>query len=122
MLQSRIEVTQLTDSPYEISVSDVKQRLDAGEPLILLDIREIREHQICRINGAQLIPMRTIPERVQEVEALADEALLVVFCHHGMRSLNTVSYLRKQGLDNCVSMAGGIEAWSTRIDPDVPRY
>jgi rhodanese-related sulfurtransferase len=112
----------LADLPYEVSVSDVKKRLDAGEPLILLDVREAHEHQICRIDGAPLIPMRTVPERVREIEALAGEALLVVYCHHGIRSLNTVSWLRKQGVANCVSMAGGIEAWSTGIDPKIPRY
>jgi rhodanese-related sulfurtransferase len=112
----------LPDLPYEISVSDVKTRLDAGEKLVLIDVREPREHQICRIDGAPLMPMNTVPARLQDLEALADESTLVVYCHHGMRSLNTVVWLRKQGLENCVSMAGGIEAWSTTIDPKVPRY
>lgn len=112
----------MTDLPYEIKPADVKKRLDEGENLLLIDVREPGEHQICRINGAPLIPMRTVPERIQEIESLADEALLVVFCHHGVRSLNTVSWLRKQGVENCVSMAGGINAWSTHIDPEVPKY
>lgn len=122
MLQSRIEVTLLADLPYEVSVSEVKTRLDAGEKLILLDVREPREHQICCVGGAQLIPMNTVPHRLQEIETLADDSLLVVYCHHGMRSLNTVAWLRKQGVGNCVSMAGGIDAWSAAIDPKVPRY
>lgn len=122
MLQSRFEVTRLTDLPYEIKPAEVKKRLDAGEKLLLIDVREPGEHQITSINGASLIPMNTIPQRLQEIESLADEALLVVFCHHGMRSLNTVSWLRKQGVGNCVSMEGGIEAWSVQIDPKVPRY
>jgi rhodanese-related sulfurtransferase len=108
--------------PYEISPSDTKAKLDAGEKVVLIDVREPGEHQICRIDGAQLIPMRTVPQRVQELDALADEALLVVYCHHGIRSLNTVNWLRQQGVDNCVSMSGGIEEWSTAIDPKVPRY
>jgi len=112
----------LADLPYEITAGDVKKRLDAGERLMLIDVREPGEHQICRIDGAPLIPMRTVPERVQEIKALADESLLVVYCHHGMRSLKTVSWLREQGVANCVSMSGGIEQWSTKVDSKVPRY
>ena len=112
----------LADLPYEITPGDVKKRLDAGEKLVLIDVREPGEHKICRVDGAELIPMNTVPQRVQEIEALAEEALLVVYCHHGMRSLNTVSWLRKQGVANCISMSGGIEQWSMQIDPKVPRY
>jgi len=112
----------VADLPYEISPKDTKAKLDAGEKVVLIDVREPGEHQICRIDGAQLIPMNTVPQRVQELDALADEALLVVYCHHGMRSLNTVSWLRKQGVANCISMSGGIEVWSRVIDPKVPRY
>jgi rhodanese-related sulfurtransferase len=112
----------LPDLPYEVSVSEVKTRLDAGEKLVLIDVREPGEHQICRIDGAPLIPMNTVPQRLQDLEALADSSLLVVYCHHGVRSLNTVAWLRKQGVTNCVSMSGGIEAWSATIDPNVPRY
>ena len=112
----------MADLPYEISPKESRARLDAGEKVVLIDVREPGEHQICRIDGAQLIPMRTVPQRVQELDALADEALLVVYCHHGIRSLNTVNWLRKQGVSNCVSMSGGIEEWSTSIDPKVPRY
>jgi len=112
----------VADLPYEISASEVKARLDAGEELVLLDVREPGEHQTCRIDGALLIPMNTVPQRLQEIEVLADESLIVVYCHHGMRSLNTVSWLRKQGVHNCISMAGGIEVWSATIDAKVPRY
>ncbi len=112
----------MADLPYEISPQDAKSKLDAGEKVVLIDVREPGEHQICRIDGARLMPMNTVPQRVQELEALADEALLVVYCHHGIRSLNTVSWLRKQGVANCVSMSGGIEVWSRVIDPEVPRY
>jgi len=122
MLQSPFEVIRLTDLPFEIKPADVKKRLDAGEKLLLIDVREPAEHQICRIAGAALIPMKTVPEQVREIEAMSDDALLVVYCHHGMRSLNTVSWLRKQGVANCVSMEGGIEAWSVQIDPKIPRY
>lgn len=106
----------------EIQPTEVRQLLDSGEAVKLIDVREVQEHQICRIEGAELIPMGTIPEQVSRLEAEADDARLVVFCHHGMRSLNVVSWLRGNGVENCVSMAGGIDAWSTLVDPSVPRY
>lgn len=108
--------------PLEISAAEVKRRLDAGEPLILIDVREPAEHQICCIAGARLVPMNTVPANLQELDGLADSSLLVVYCHHGMRSLNTVVWLRKQGVGNAVSMSGGIESWSSTIDSSVPRY
>jgi rhodanese-related sulfurtransferase len=106
----------------EVTVADVKKRLDAGEVLHLIDVREVQEHQVSSIAGAELIPMNTVPQQLQHLEALADEAPLIVFCHHGMRSLNVVSWLRQQGVADCVSMSGGIDAWSLSIDPGVPRY
>jgi rhodanese-related sulfurtransferase len=108
--------------PYEISPQEVKQRVDAGEKIKLIDVREPGEFQQARIEGAELIPMRTVPAGLPRLEAQADEALLVVFCHHGVRSLNVVNWLREQGLSACQSMAGGIDRWSAEIDPSVPRY
>lgn len=90
--------------------------------MVLVDVREPMEHQICSIGGAHLIPMNTVPAQVQSIEAAADEALVVVFCHHGVRSLSVVNWLRQQGVENCQSMAGGIDRWSAEIDPGVPRY
>jgi len=104
----------------EITPSEVKAKLDAGEPLRLVDVREPDEHRICRIEGATLIPMRSIPERLQDLDNDGPE--LVVFCHHGIRSLSVVDWLRRQGIANCRSMAGGIDRWSLEIDPTVPRY
>ncbi|MEI9813014.1 MAG: rhodanese-like domain-containing protein [Acidobacteriota bacterium] len=108
--------------PLEITAIEVQQRIDAGEKLHLIDVREPHEFAVAKIGGASLVPMRSVPGELQELERQADEGLLVVFCHHGMRSLNVVHWLREQGLQNCVSMAGGIEAWSLGIDPTVPRY
>jgi rhodanese-related sulfurtransferase len=108
--------------PYEIAPHEVKSRLDAGESLILIDVRELHEHALTRIEGADLIPMNTVPQHLQSLEARAEGATLVVFCHHGMRSLNVVAWLRRQGVEQCMSMSGGIDAWSLAIDPSVPRY
>ena len=106
--------------PFEVSPTDVKQRLDAGESLSLIDVREVDEHQVCQIDGARLIPMRTIPQQLESLEQLNPP--LVVFCHHGVRSLKVVEWLRDQGLTECQSMAGGIDAWSRTVDSNVPRY
>jgi len=106
----------------ETTPTEVKQWIDSGTPVKLIDVREVAEHQICQIDGAELIPMGTVPARVSELEAAADDATLVIFCHHGMRSLNVTSWLRGNGIDNCTSMSGGIDYWSQVIDPSVPRY
>jgi rhodanese-related sulfurtransferase len=110
-----------TALPYEISPADARQYLDAGKAA-LLDVREPAEHALTRIEGGALIPMNTVPSRLQEIESLAAERLLVVYCHHGVRSLNVVHWLRQQGVANCVSMSGGIEDWSLSVDPSVARY
>lgn len=107
---------------FEISPADVKRKLDAGEKLHLIDVREPTEFSLARIEGSELIPMRQVPGELQTLEARADEAPLIVFCHHGVRSLNVVNWLRQQGLEACQSMAGGIDAWSLTIDPSVTRY
>lgn len=108
--------------PYELSPREVKEKIDAGEAVALLDVREPFEHTLTRIDGCELIPMNTVPARLQHIEGLAEGSLLVVYCHHGVRSLNVVSWLRAQGVANCVSMSGGIEAWSLDVDRKVPRY
>ena len=69
----------MADLPYEISASQVKSRLEAGEQLVLLDVREPGEHQTCRIGGALLIPINTVPQRLQDLEALANSSLIVVY-------------------------------------------
>lgn len=107
--------------PLEISPIESKARVDAGGA-VLIDVREAAESQICRIDGAELIPMNTVPQRLQYLESLADEKLLIIHCHHGVRSLNVVDWLRRQGVANCQSMAGGIDRWSAQVDPNVPRY
>jgi rhodanese-related sulfurtransferase len=108
--------------PIEISAQDVQRRIDAGESLTLIDVREPAEFSITRIEGATLIPTRNIQANLQQLEAKAEETTLIFFCHHGVRSLNVVQWLREQGVPACQSMAGGIDAWSLLVDPLVPRY
>lgn len=108
--------------PFETSPQEVKRRAETGESICLIDVREPEEHAIASIAGARLIPMRTVPAHLQQLEAGAEDATLVVFCHHGVRSLQVVNWLREQGIANCQSLAGGIDAWSAEVDPGVPRY
>ncbi len=106
--------------PLEISPAEVKAKIDANQPLRLIDVREPEEHAICRIEPARLLPMRLIPQHLQELDD--GGPTLVIICHHGVRSLSVVDWLRRQGVENCQSMAGGIDLWSATIDPSVPRY
>lgn len=82
-------------------------------------MREPAEHAAASIAGAILIPMREIPGRIPELDR---EREIVVFCHHGSRSAMVVEFLRRQGFEKAINMAGGIDAWSVDVDPEVPRY
>ena len=106
-------------SDLEITPKEVKERLDRGEKLFLVDVREPDEHALCRIEGAVLIPMGTIPANLQQLDVDGD---VVCYCHHGMRSLDVANWLRSRGVDGAKSMKGGIDRWSTEIDTSVPRY
>lgn len=113
----------MQDAPaFETTPVEVRRRLDAGERLFLIDVREPHEHQIASLPGAELIPMNTIPAALQNLDAKADEGTLVVFCHHGIRSANVVNWLRGQGVTASQSLAGGIDRWSTDVDGTVRRY
>jgi rhodanese-related sulfurtransferase len=106
-------------SELEITPAELKKKLDAGEKLLLVDVREPWEHQTCRIEGARLIPMRTVPANLQSLDV---EEPVICYCHHGMRSLDVAVWLQKQGVLSARPLSGGIEKWSAEIDPKVPRY
>src|ERR1700716_1423597 len=103
----------------EIAPADVKARLDRGEQLVLIDVREPWEHQVCRIEGATLIPLGSLAASLQ---TLADVDEMICYCHDSMRSLDAAAWLRLQGIDKAKSLAGGIERWSLEVDPNIPRY
>ena len=105
----------------EIDVHAVQALRTGGVPFLLLDCREPDEHGIARIEGALLIPMRTIPERLAELEPRRGDRI-VVHCHHGVRSLRVTHWLRERGFAAVSSIQGGIDAWSTDVDRTVPRY
>ena len=106
-------------SELEISVAELQKKKNAGEDFLLIDVREPWEYETCRIEGAQLIPMRTIPSNLQKLDVDQD---VICYCHHGQRSLDVAAWLRAQGVEQAQSLAGGIDRWSLEIDPKVPRY
>lgn len=108
-------------NPIEIDVHEVKQLVDSPTEVLLVDCREPSENEYCRIEGSLLIPMNETPNRVNELEPHRENKI-VVYCHHGGRSLHVAQWLRIQGFDQVQNMTGGIEAWSQAIDPKIPRY
>ena len=107
--------------PLEIDCQTVHARREAGETLLLLDCREPDEHETVHIEGAQLIPMSQLVDRVGELEPHRQQPI-VVHCHHGGRSLRVANWLTQQGFSDVKSMAGGIDQWAAQIDPSLPRY
>ena len=103
----------------EILPTELKSKIDRGEEVYLVDVREPWEHQLCRIEGARLVPLGSLAASLQ---TLPDVDELICYCHHGMRSLDAAAWLRGQGFEKAKSLAGGIERWSREIDPKVPRY
>jgi rhodanese-related sulfurtransferase len=104
---------------YEITPQELRQRQERNEEILLLDVREHWERQTAHIEPSRHIPMAEIPASLQELDPGKH---IVVYCHHGMRSLNVTDWLRKQGYEKVQSMMGGLDRWSLQIDPKVPRY
>src|SRR5581483_9556764 len=102
----------------EMTVEELKRRLDAGDDLFVLDVREPHEYQICNIGG-HLIPLGDLPNRVNELDSSRE---IVAHCKGGTRSAKAVDFLRQAGFTRVHNLAGGIMAWADRIDPKVPKY
>lgn len=109
----------MSATPLEISVEEASRRLAGPNPPVLLDVREPDEHAVCRIEGSLLMPMNTVPARLAEIPA---DAWVLVQCHHGGRSMKVTQFLRSKGFTRVSNLQGGIDAWSLKVDPDVPRY
>jgi rhodanese-related sulfurtransferase len=104
---------------YEITPQELRQSQERNEELTLLDVREPWERQTASIAPSIHIPMSDIPTSLQDLDP---EQHIVVYCHHGVRSLSVTDWLRQQGFPKVQSMAGGIDRWSLQIDPTVPLY
>lgn len=103
----------------EITPRDVMRLKSEGKEFLFVDVREKWEFDTTRIEGATLIPLRQIPGNLSVFERAKE---VILFCHHGMRSLDAAAWLREQGIPGARSMAGGIDRWSVEVDPRVARY
>jgi sulfur-carrier protein adenylyltransferase/sulfurtransferase len=102
----------------EIQVEELKRRLDAGEDVFVLDVREPHEYAICNLGG-YLIPLNDLPKRVNELDSTRE---IVAHCKMGGRSAKAVQFLRQAGFEKVLNLKGGILAWADRIDPKMPKY
>ena len=114
----RGEEAPVTASVPEIQVEELKRKLDAGEDVFVLDVREPHEYQICNLEG-HLIPLGDLPKRVHELDSSRE---IVAPCRSGKRSAEAVEFLRAAGFRKVWNLTGGILAWADRIDPKMPKY
>ena len=103
----------------EITVEELKQKIDDKEDFQFIDVREKDEYDLCSIQGATLIPLSQFEERFEEI--LADKEV-IIHCHHGGRSMRACEYLLSQGYAELTNVAGGIDQWALKIDPAIKRY
>lgn len=108
----------MQEHPFEIDINEAHKRL-AETDSVLIDVREAFEYNICSIQDSVHIPMGEIPARLPE---LPKDKSMLVLCHHGGRSQRVVHFLRQNGFENAINVAGGIDAWATQIDPKMQRY
>ncbi len=109
---------QKIDSDKEIAVTELKEKLDKGEDVFILDVREEGEYNFCNLGG-YLVPLRHLPNCLNELDP---EREIVVMCHSGARSARAVQFLRQAGFSRARNLAGGIDRWAKEIDPGMPRY
>lgn len=103
----------------QCSAQQVQQRLQNGDALLLLDVREPNEYAYAHVEGSLHVPLRSLPERMHELNPEQD---IVVLCHHGMRSQQACLFLQQYGYERLYNLTGGIDAWSVACDPNIPRY
>lgn len=109
----------MADTPLEVTVEEARRLLSGPTPPLLIDVREPDEYAVCRIAGSRLIPMNSLSARLSEIP---QDVLVLVQCHHGGRSMRVTQFLRAKGYARVSNLQGGIDAWSLKIDPKVPRY
>jgi adenylyltransferase/sulfurtransferase len=114
----RGEEQAVETSTADIQVEELKRRLDKGDDIFVLDVREPHEYQICNIGG-YLIPLGDLPKRVSELDSSRE---IVAHCRSGVRSAKAVDFLRQAGFKKVRNLAGGILAWADRVDPKMPKY
>jgi adenylyltransferase/sulfurtransferase len=105
----------------EITPEELAAKRAAGEAVYLLDVRQPFEHELAALPDSVLIPLDQLPQRLDEVRPPSG-AMVVAYCHHGIRSRNAAAFLQRVGLTEVASLAGGIDAWARRVDASVPLY
>lgn len=110
---------QTKPSLPEISPQELRQKLDENQVLFLLDVREQSEYDIVHLEGARLVPLNTLP---QHLDSIPSDKEIVVYCHHGQRSLYATAYLQQNGYDDVKNLTGGIDQWAVEIDSTLRRY
>jgi rhodanese-related sulfurtransferase len=109
------------DLVREISVEQLAERLRSNDRVVLLDVRQQWEYETAKLANSILLPLPELASRASEIE-VPSGAALIVYCHHGIRSRSAAELLERLGFKEVYSVAGGIDAWSSRIDPGVPLY
>lgn len=104
-----------------ITARELQAMLSSAAPPRLLDVREPEEFEIASLPGARLLPLGQIPARYSELEEWQNEPI-VVYCHHGIRSLHAIHFLKQAGFVGLLNLSGGIDAWSVEVDSKTPRY
>jgi rhodanese-related sulfurtransferase len=112
--------TAANQMDYEITPEQFKKLRDEKSGYTLLDVREPWEFQTAKIDGATLMPVGDVPSRAHQ--ELDPDEHIVVYCHHGVRSMNVTAWLRQQGFEKAQSLAGGIDRWAREVDSSVPKY
>jgi adenylyltransferase/sulfurtransferase len=104
-----------------ISPRELAKQVANGQPVLLVDVRQPWEHELSALPQSLLVPLNDLAQRSKEIPA-DPGTMIVVYCHHGIRSLSAGAFLERLGFSNVHSLTGGIDAWSCEVDPTVPRY
>ena len=104
---------------FEITVQELQAKQDTGTDFVLLDVREPEEVELVQLPNSVHIPVGDIPSRLHELDP---DSEIVVYCHHGVRSLQVAHFLHQHDFEHIVSLAGGIDVWAIEIEPEMARY
>ena len=107
--------------PLEVSAAEANEILKVDPAAVLIDCRERSEYDLVHVAGGVLMPTSEFGNHVEAIQAMSNKRLLVM-CHHGMRSMSVVQWLRQHGIENCQNVAGGIDAWACEVDSNLARY
>jgi adenylyltransferase/sulfurtransferase len=103
----------------QLTVEDLKSKIDKNDDMLLVDVREPHEWEICHIEGAKLVPLSRFASEINQLNSAQE---IILHCHKGIRSLKALQFLHQAGFRKLKNLQGGIDAWASRIDPDMPRY